>query len=111
MSEAALWRVKAVDAVEATSAKGSQSGRCLKAFQNAAENTAAGFCLCRKKERRRKFHYIYIPPILSFTIQDSQPPWGSEVSVICHVLLYCILLAYIVKHCIKEKVLKGSPAN
>lgn len=63
-----------------------------------------------RRERRRKFHYVYIPPILAFTVQDSQPPWGSEVSVICHILLYCILLAYIVKHCIEEKVLKESPA-
>ena len=47
---------------------------------------------------------------LSFTFQDSQPPWRSGVNVSFLDLRPCILLVYIVRHCMEESVLRDSPA-
>lgn len=81
------------------------------------------FFLCRlniaakkKKKRRIQSIYIYISPhdlsILSLTFSDSQPLRVANCNVICHVLLYDVLLVYNMKRCIKEKVvLKDMPAE
>lgn len=111
MSEAELWRVKAVDAVEATSAKGSQSGRCLIVFQNAAENTAAGFCLCRKKRTKEKVSLcIYTTHPL---IHGPRLPATVGVRGQCHLPYFALLhLASVYyKTLYKRKSAEGKSCN